>query len=199
MTITTTPVPVSPNQRLLSRALEQDFKLNRVPVLIDNDDDVMRNLARRFATQSRERIFTLDGRGFDCVDDLVIKEYIDLNSSVRPLVPVEFDELPSDATVLTITRLPKEIEDAIDYAEAHPTHNPVLIFDDLDCGNPDIVITIFEAAIRRRFDAIHLPCNLKIIVLAHSDTVLDTIHPRYRGRFATHRIIAERNQLLVSA
>lgn len=196
--MTITAPPASQNETLLSRAMARDFTLNRVPVLIDNDDDVMRNLARRFAAQSREKVFILDGRGFDCVDDLVIKEYIDLNSGVDPLVPVEYDELPADATVLTITRLPKVVEDAIDYAESHPAANPVLIFDDLDCGNPDIVITIFEAAIRRHFDAIRLPCNLKIMVLAHSDTVLDTIHPRYRGRFATHRIIAERNQLLVS-
>lgn len=188
-----------PNHKLLARALEQDFRLNKIPVLIDHDDDMMRNLVRSYAAQSREKIFILDGRNFDCVDDLIIKEYIDLNNQDEPMKPVEYDELRKDAQVLTITRLPHEIETAIDYAESHPTHNPVLVYDDLDCGNNDIAITVFEAAIRRRFDAIRVPCNLKIAVLAHSESVLRTINPGYRARFATHTILKDRNQLLVSA
>lgn len=195
----TTPKNTSQNHRALARALEQDFKLNRVPVLIDNDDDVMRTLVHSYAAQSREKVFELDGRQFDCVDDLVIQEYIDLNNQDQPMTPVEYDDLRSDAQVLTITRLPEVIEKAIDYAESHPTQSPVLFFDDLDCGNPDIVITVFEAAIRRHFGAIHLPCNLKIAVVAHNETVLDTMNPRYRGRFATHTIMTNRSQLLVSS
>lgn len=164
----------------LERLVRIDMRNNNVPFLVGEAGIGKSSWTEYLASSEHTVCFSFKANE--------VYDKVDVNGS--RLMPV-YDDAGKIIDYNQVAFPHEIIREAMMYAEAHPTENPILFIDEINRTSPDVTSLLLSIPTDRKVANRHLPENLRIICAGNDKGNVVALDEASRTRFVIYHVTAD--------